>query len=338
MRSDCILPAIVALAAILPREVSGEDVSRFFDDHARGWFWYEDPAPEPELIEPEPVALTPPAPLPEPAPEPDPVAPTPAAEGPAPGSTAWLREAMPVALDVATDDPTPENVERYFLLQREALDKSERFSEVAQLISTGHPTLDENRRRPRADQFAKMLDGQAAAGRQEVLRDLFSRSALILFVDRTCSACAMVGDNLHRLSQTHGLIWRVVSLDGTILPPQFNVETAFDQGISEQLGVTSGGAIFLATPPNRFDPVTWNPTAGAEITERVVSVAYRAGLITPEQYQMTRAVNAPVSAALDTPVTTIPDILRQADELLRTDGIRVELANEPVADMAQGDR
>ncbi|PZQ48835.1 MAG: hypothetical protein DI556_13550 [Rhodovulum sulfidophilum] len=321
MRLCCGLPAVIVLSAMLPREVAGADVSQFFDDRARGWFWYEDPAPEPEVIEPEPepVALTPPAPIPEPEPTQAP----PAAEAPTPGSTAWLREAMPLALDVATDDPTPENVERYFLLQREALDKSERFSEVAQLISTGHPTLDENRRRPRADQFAKMLDGQAAAGRQEVLRDLFSRSALVLFVDRNCSACAMVGDNLHRLSQTHGLIWRVVSLDGTILPPQFNVETAFDQGISEQLGVTTGGAIFLATPPNRFDPVTWNPTAGAEITERVVSVAYRAGLISPDQYQMTRAVNAPVSAALDTPVGEIPDILRQADELLRSDGIRV---------------
>lgn len=55
-----------------------------------------------------------------------------------------------------------------------------------------------------------------------------------------------------------------------------------------------------------------------------MSVAYRAGLISDEQYRATRAVNAPVSTALSVPVTEIPEILLQADELLRTDGILLD--------------
>ena len=323
--TSSLLSALSVAALMLMHADARAQPSQFFDDRARGWFWYEEPEPEPELEEPapmpEPVVMAPPPATPtQPPPEMEPAM----EPGPVAGSTAWLREAMPIALDVATDNPTPENVERYFLLQREALDKSERFAEVSQLITTGHPTLDENRRRPRGDQFAKMLDNEAATGRQEVLADLFTRSALILFVDRTCSACSILGDNLFRMSQTHGLVWRVVSLDGTILPPQFNVETAFDEGISEQLGVTAGGALFLATPPNRFDPVTWTATAGTEVADRIVSVAYRAGLISDEQYRATRAVNAPVSTALSVPVTEIPEILLQADELLRTDGILLD--------------
>ena len=149
-----------------------------------------------------------------------------------------------------------------------------------------------------------------------MLRDLFTRTAMILFLDKSCSGCALLAENLSRMAQTHGLVWRVISMDGAVLPPSFEADTVFDAGIAEELGVTAGGAVFLATPPDRFDPVSWNATAGSEIIDRILTVAYRIGMISEDQFRATRPVTPRIGASLVTPVGEVPEILRQADDLL----------------------
>ena len=304
----------LALTAALAAwsQASLADESRFFEDSQRGWFWYEEPPAEPE---PEVIAAPPPPPLPA-ATEPQEEMPAPVPSGPPVGSTAWLRDAIPAALDAATDDPTPENVARYFLLQKAAVDKAEVFAEVAGIVSTGHPELDEGRRRPRGDRFAKLIDENTEIARQAVLRDLFTRTAVILFLDKSCSGCALLAENLSRMAQTHGLVWRVVSMDGAILPESFGADTVFDSGIAEELGVTAGGAVFLATPPDRFDPVTWNATAGSEVIDRILNVAYRVGMISEDQFRSTRPVTPRTGTTIATPIDDLPPILKQADDLL----------------------
>ncbi len=287
----------------------------FFDRNAEGWYWYEDPS-EDEEREERPVAPPPAPETPEIVPISVPTpAPSPMPAYPVPGSVAFLREALPIALDVATDDPSPENVERYFLLQKQAIDKSEVFAEIAQMVTTGHPDLDEGRRRPRQDSFAKALEKEAAERKRAVLADFFRTHALIMFMDRQCSSCTLMAENFYRMQQTHGLVWQSVSMDGTLLPPEISDTQSFDAGLSEQLGVSRGGAVFIAVPPNRFIPVTWNPTGGAEIADRILLVARRAGLITNDQFRATQAINPRVSVTR--PVTgPLPEILQQADRYL----------------------
>ena len=289
--------------------------STFFERSSEGWYWYQDP-----LEDEEPLELTPQ--LPEPpstASEPEPkliIRHAPVPQGPIPGSVAFLREAMPVALDFATDNPSPENVERYFLLQKQAIDKSEVFAEVAKMVATGHPELDEGRRRPRQDTFAKELEQQAEERQREILTSFFRNHALVMFMDRQCSSCSLMAENFYRMQQTHGLVWQSISLDGTLLPPEISDAQSFDAGLAEKLGVTQGGAVFIAIPPNQFVPVTWNPTGGAEIADRVLLVARRAGLITDEEFRATQAVNPRVSAVQ--PITgQLPDILQRADDYLQ---------------------
>jgi len=313
-KNACLVFLLVMCGSV---SASAEEEATFFDKGEEGWFWYQDPEPEPEPEEPEePVEVAKPTPPVEPSPEPAPSAP--------PGSVAWLRDAIPAALDFATDDPTPENVERYFLLQQQALNKAEKFSEMAGLVTTGHPVLDESRRRPRADRFAKLQDEEASEAETVVLERLFQESAIVLFLDARCSGCSLMARNLYRMSTIHGLVWRVVSMDGTVLPEDFDVETTFDNGISEQLGVEAGGAMFLATPPNRFDAVSWNATSGTEVIERILRVAYRSELISEDEYRSTRPV-APMLADVPTlPTNDLPDILRAADDLLVSHGIRID--------------
>lgn len=308
-----VTAAVLTLASLVSPAIA-EDRT-FFDKSSEGWFWYQDPPEEEEPPEPP----TPPLVEPEPIPEPELItqpAPIPPPPGPIPGSVAFLREAMPIALDVATDNPSPENVERYFLLQKQAVDKSEVFAEVAKMVTTGHPELDEGRRRPRQDTFAKELEKQAEEREREVLTNFFRNHALVMFMDKKCSSCGLMAENFYRMQQTHGLVWQSISLDGTLLPPEISDAQSFDAGLSEKLGVTQGGAVFIAIPPNQFIPVTWNPTGGAEIADRVLLVARRAGLITDEEFRATQAINPRVSVAA--PISgQLPEILQQADEYLR---------------------
>lgn len=288
------------------------DDRTFFQKSSEGWFWYQDPPEEEELPEPPTIPRAEPEPelIIQPAPAP------PSPPGPVPGSVAFLREAMPIALDVATDNPSPENVERYFLLQKHAVDKSELFAEVAQMVTTGHPELDEGRRRPRQDTFAKELEKQAEEHQRNVLTRFFKNHALVMFMDKKCSSCGLMAENFYRMQQTHGLVWQSISLDGTLLPPEISAAQSFDAGLSDKLAVTQGGAVFIAIPPDQFIPVTWNPTGGAEIADRILLVARRAGLITDEEFRATQAINPRISVTV--PITSqIPAILQQADDYLR---------------------
>lgn len=320
--------------------INRADPETFFDDKERGWFWYEEPppppkkvevkpppqpapspatAPQPQPTEPMVVIQTSPAPTPAPPPAP---APAPAAsDQPAPGSVAWMRKALPAALDAATDAPTPENVERYFLLQQMALNRSEKFATVAQKVTTGHPMLDEGRRRPRQDRFSKLQEDEASKAKAAVLGKLFQTSGLILFLDARCSGCALLAENFTRMKETHGLVWKIVSMDGTVLPASYEVEQTFDNGLADKLGVTTGGAVFLARPPDGFYPISWNATGAAEIADRVLLVANRAGLITEAEFATTQAVSPMLGeqAAIEPPIAD--PLMTEADTLLKQRGL-----------------
>lgn len=180
--------------------------------------------------------------------------------------------------------------------------------------------LDEGRRRPRQDRFAKLQEDAAAAAKTTVLGDLFKTAAVILFLDAKCSGCALLAENFVRMQETHGLVWKVISLDGTILPSNYAVEQTFDNGLADQLGVTTGGAIFLARPPDGFFPVSWNATGAAEIADRLLLVANRAGLISEQQFASTQSVAPMVGAVPAVPMTADP-LLTEADAVLRDRGL-----------------
>jgi conjugal transfer pilus assembly protein TraF len=59
---------------------------------------------------------------------------------------------------MAVDNPTPENVEAYFLLQRLALDRASKFGEMQQRVVMGNPFIDEEGRRSQTSFGGQQLD------------------------------------------------------------------------------------------------------------------------------------------------------------------------------------
>lgn len=262
----------------------------FLGDRERGYFWYEDPAPaeEPEEIveAPEPPPPPPPPPL-EPM---ETIDEAPMAPRPVPGSVEWVRSAIPKLLEAAMNDPSPENVERFFLVQQLALNMATEFSEMARFVTMGHPILDEQQRRPQGTSMA--LD-QADAARiilRRTLSRLSERVGIWFFIDGNCVSCPTTGRNLLRMNEEYGLEVRFFSMDGT---PLFGVEEAevfADDGAARQLGIRSGGTIVFVEPPDYATILAHGVISLTEIEDRIIAIAYRQGLISDDEYAMTRPV------------------------------------------------
>ena len=114
--------AVVALSIAVPPFAA----ESWYERHAACWHWYNDPE-KIEEVEPEIVPEHKEEPKKEP-PKPKMMVPAPdKPRHPVAFSSEWLNTMIPKYLSRAVDDPTPENVEAFFLLQRLAMDKAERF-------------------------------------------------------------------------------------------------------------------------------------------------------------------------------------------------------------------
>lgn len=156
------LMLLLALSICISGQAQEPESGRWLNGKADGWFWYKS-EPEREEIEekepePAPSVTQPPAP---------PV-------GPAPLSSAWIREHMQAYLDAAIDNPTPENVSAFLYILRFAMDKSVAFMNAQQQATLGHPVFDEINRRPTATFANRKLDDSTTQNNRAIISKIRS--------------------------------------------------------------------------------------------------------------------------------------------------------------------
>lgn len=275
-----------ALALILALTIAGDlragpPVGGFYLRGAEGWFWYApDPPQPPETWPSPPVPGT--APLPERADE----------QASTPFSAAWLREALPRYRNLAIDDPSPAHVALYLYLQRVALDKASRFSEVARQVSALDPLLDETTRRPTATFAANALDREAGEARDELLTALGQKAGLLFFFRSDCPYCALQAPILAMLERRHGLTVLAVSLDGGSLPGGLYPSARVDRGQARALGVERTPALFLVRPPDGVVPLAQGVLSLEQLKDRILLAAREAGWVSPAELERTRPLQA----------------------------------------------
>ena len=276
-----------------------EQPQDYFDDSGRGWHFYE-PTP-------------PPAPPKPPEPEVEP--PTGGAgEAPAPLSTAWIRENLPIIRDRAIDNPTRENVETFALLQRLSMDMAERFADVMAVVSQD-PAIDEYARNPlTALQRAAAADVQSEAS-AEVLNKISQVAGIWYFYRSDCPYCAAQDPVLKRFADQSGISVLPISLDGLPLPSGLFPDFVNDSGQAAELQVTSTPTLVLAHPEtNRLYMVGAGLKTRPELNERVLQVAYSEGWISDEEYDratrgQARSLMAADPATLPTDIADDPALL-----------------------------
>lgn len=263
--------------------------SSFYRRNAEGWYWYKDPEEEKEPEQPvQPVAPPPPPPLkPEPVEVKEEKPPQ-----PAPFSAAWVREKLPVYRDLAWTNPTPENVKAYFLLQRFAVDRSQKFAEVAQQITIGNPLLDETFRRPTATYGVHQVDRDAYERSMEVMKKIREKAGLFFFFKSGCSYCESEAPLIGNFEKDDFDVIAISVDGGTLESYQFkNVRR--DQGHAAQLGVTATPALFLVSGDGVFENLGQGLLSYNDIRRRIFIAAQRQGWISEEDFQETKPILNP---------------------------------------------
>ena len=271
-------------AATVTEAVEKQPENIFYRSGAEGWYWYQDPVKEEEqeLVEeppPPPPAKPPEVTREEPK--------TPEEAPPAPFSLKWVQEMLPRYKERAWDNPTQENVQAYFLVQRFAMDRATKFADVAQQVVVGNALLDESMRRPLASFATTYVDRASAAKTDDLLKKLTTKVGIFFFYKSDCRFCEAQAPLLGHLEDM-GFDVLAVSLDGGELQSRRFKNTKIDSGQAEALGVRATPAMFLMTEDGRFSALAQSVLSYSELRSRILIVAQREGWITEEEFKETQ--------------------------------------------------
>ena len=253
--------------------------NEFLNSGAEGWYWYHDPLPEEEAEEPE-MPILPPMPLPPASPVEAKAEPAP----PAPFSLAWVQKMLPKYMEKAWDDPTPENVEAYFLVQRFAMDRSSNFADMAQKVVIGNSALDETMRRPWAAPGQTAANINYAEQTQRMMKKVAEHAGIWFFFKSDCPYCEAQAPILGFLEQEEFPVL-AISIDGGELKSRQFQHTFRDAGHAAQLGVTATPAIFLVSEEGRFDALGMSVLTLTDLRRRILLVAARNGWLSEEDFK-----------------------------------------------------
>lgn len=264
--------ALIALCVPVVSVYADDDAFFSGGTEAQGWSWYRDPLPSVDAKPPEPVSQAP-------SPKDSAKQPSPRTPGPAPMTTAWFRDNIKNYLDHAIDDPTPENVQAYYYLQRAMMDKASKFTEVASQVVDSDPELDENVRRPLGTFAAETADEEAGKNTRIALGQIAQKAGIMVFFRSDCPYCAQEAPILLSLSEQYGFALFPVSIDGKPLATGAFPDFAIDRGQAASLGVEATPALYLAVPPTTYVPLTQGAITLTDLQQRIVQGAHSAGVI-----------------------------------------------------------
>lgn len=253
----------------------------FGGDRPEGWFWYRLP---PEPIEPKPVKPQPPKKTSKaPAPKPRVLKP-----GPPVMSAAWLKKNIPKYLNLAIDRPTRENVLTYLVLQRVAMDKSQRFADMTERVVQTTPLLDEYTRRPISGIGARLANRKSRQGVDRSMNWLSERVGVWFFYSGDCVYCASQAKILKDVQKMYGLYVTAISMDGAPPPPGFK-QARRDQGQAEQLGIKTPIALVLVNPEDQsIVPLSHALLTRKQLIGRIILASNTAGWLPDWRYKNTR--------------------------------------------------
>ena len=282
----------------------------YFNDKARGWFWYE--------VMPDPVAKkksqVQPRPMPAP-PQSEVKAQASKPAEPEPLSAAWLRKNMKGYLNKAIDDPSPENVAAFYYLQRVMMDKAERFTNAARSVVMSDPHLDETVRRPVATFAANEANRQASLTADRALKDIAGQAGILFFFRSDCPYCHVEAPILAMLERAYGFKIYPVALDGKPMPNGLYPNFKGDQGQAALLGVESTPALFLMKPPKEIVPLSQGALSLEELTGRILLAAKESGWLDEARYQTTQGIR-PAPMLIPPPGAISPETTRDPAKLI----------------------
>ena len=232
----------------------------YYNDNARGWYWYEKPAMKKKKEKkPEPVIAS-------------------SVGNSSPGQMSAREilkkqgEAWENAAAEATLNPTPENLQRYMLLSMSVNAQSERFATSLKNSLRLNPQFDYTIEHPVTPQAIIAKNEQHNEVSDSKLKDIAKDSGVIFFFRSDCPFCHRFAPVLRVFSQAYGFNVIPVSLDGGGLPEYPEPKQNMDLG--RRLNVSTVPAVFLVDPSkNIVSTVGYGYVDFSELQSRVISAA-----------------------------------------------------------------
>jgi conjugal transfer pilus assembly protein TraF len=226
------------------------NAASFYNDRSRGWHWYEH-IPLESTIKEEEKNLQ----IPSPAPAPK----TPAE------IMANYRKELENRLSNAWINPTPQNIQKYQIMQKDMMERSQEFSKGWMQNVFANPDLDHTLVAP-VNQKARHLhlDQQKERIKQKI-QELRQSYGLFFFFSTNCRYCHEFAPIVKAFSENYGWEVLAISVDGGKL--EAFPQAVTDNGLMEAWGVKALPALFAV-----------NPT-----TEEVIPLAY--GMVSLDQIE-----------------------------------------------------
>lgn len=248
-----------------------EDGGRY-SRRAEGWFWYVE---EPE---PDPVELLPPPP-------PKVVDASPDKPKPKPFSAEWIIEQVEESRMVALDNPTKDNMERYLLLQKLAIDRSEQFALAHRQYASLNPGIDETILNPVGGTSRMSVNRQQELGMEEVVRQIGDIAGIWYFYTSECPFCHQQNPTLNTLAHTGNFSILPISLDARSSTDGLLPNWRPDRGQAAMLGVQGTPTMYIVNPTtNQVILLASGVRTLPDLQRRIVEVARAETWITQDDY------------------------------------------------------
>jgi len=182
-----------------------------------------------------------------------------------------FQEKLENAQALAIMRPTHENVTAYLYLQKEAMDRSQVFSEIWQQIVWATPALDHTLVRPTSPKAVHAYYEERNDNREHKLQALAQTHGLFYFFRESCPYCQQFSPILKSFAKRHGFHITAISMDGGPTPG-FD-DFRLDNGTATRLGVQTVPAVYLVEPKSRsVQPVSFGLLGPTELEERIYSL------------------------------------------------------------------
>lgn len=275
---------VLAFSGLQPAEAQNRNASTIRDkptteDGGRysrkeeGWFWYVE---EPE---PEPVELVPPPPPPEQAKA------SPEKPKLKPFSAQWIAQQLEETRLVAIDNPTKDNMERYLLLQKLAMDKSEQFALAHRQYASLNPGIDETIQNPVGGTSRMSMNREQELGMEEVVKQIGEIAGIWYFYTSECPFCHQQNPTLNILAHQSSFSVLPISLDARSSTDGLLPNWRPDRGQAAMLGVQGTPTMYIVNPAsNRVVLLASGVRTLPDLQRRIVEIARAESWITQEDY------------------------------------------------------
>lgn len=225
--------------------------NNYYDEHAIGWHWYDDPKPLTHSIAP---SLSTPMSA-------DPIA-----------RMHTTQRTLERALDRAILDPSPTHVQAYLTLQNQLSAHATHFAAAWQWVLLHHPELNFSLNYPTEGVALEVQKTHQRERLDNAIKSLAEHAGLFFFYKPSCPYCVRFASIVKNVAKNYGITVIPITLDGEVLP-EFP-DSKKDQGQAKQFGIKQTPALFAVNPKTQQTfLVTYGLISEATLRERLADTA-----------------------------------------------------------------